>query len=190
MTKWDLKQLFSFFPIGLLLLVFILLNSHETFSTYTVIKESKPLTMAFPGVVQPLQMVKVTSPIDGTINSINVKPGSDVKKGQLLFTLTSPQLQATLRSTINSYIKAKSSLDSATFDFNANTALYKAGLIAKNEFLSSQDAYETAKFSLWDSAEQLKTLFAGIGVTTANVWGRVPATYATGGNGSIQLYVK
>lgn len=164
MIKWDLKKIFSFFPIGLLLIVLILLNSHQTFLTYTVTKETKPLTMTFPGVVQPLQMVKVTSPIDGSIDSINVRPGGDVKKDQLLFTLTSPQLQTSLRSTINNYLRAKSSLDNTTFDFNGNTALYKAGLIAKNEYLSSQDAFETAKLTLWDATEQLKTLFDGVGL--------------------------
>lgn len=164
MLKWDLKYIISYFPIGLLFLAFILLNTHQTYSTYMVNKENNPLTMTFAGVVRPLKRVQVTSPIDGTIESIKAKFGSQVKKGQILFYLTSQQLQTTLRTTINNYIRAKSTLENATFQFNGNSALFKAGLVSKNDYLSSQDSYQTAKLSLWDATEQLKTTFIGLGV--------------------------
>jgi len=164
MLKWNLKYIFSYIPIGLLFIAFVLLNVHQTFSTYTVVKQSTPLTLTFSGVVQPLKMVKLTSQVDGTINSISAKFGGVVTKGQVLFTLVSPQLQDTLRSTINNYLRAKSALANMTNEYNGNIALYKAGLISKNDYLNSDDSFQTAKLTLWDATEQLKTLFKGIGL--------------------------
>lgn len=164
MLTWDLKYVFSYVPIGLLFIAFILLNSHQTYTFYTVTKETIPLTMTFTGVVKPLKMMQVYSPIDGIITKINVKFGSNVKKGQLLFSLSSQSLQSTLRSTINSYLRAKSDLESNTFQNTGNTALFKAGLISKVEYQNSESQYETAKLTLWDATETLKTTFAGTGL--------------------------
>jgi multidrug efflux pump subunit AcrA (membrane-fusion protein) len=73
-------------------------------------------------------------------------------------------LESTLRSTITAYLKAKSQLASISFQKTGNTALYKAGLISKIEFMNSEDLYQNAQIALWDANETLKKLLMGIGI--------------------------
>lgn len=164
MMKFDLKPLLSYVPITLLLVGLIMLNLHQTFITYTATKKSTPITMTFSGIAKPLKNVNVSSPVDGTITQVTAKFGNTVKKGETLFYLQSTQLETTLRSTITNYLKAKSQLANVIFQQTGNTALYKAGLISKIDFMNSENQYQSAQVALWDANETLKTLLKGIGI--------------------------
>lgn len=129
--KFNLKTLLSYIPITLVMIGLIMLNFHQTFVTYKVTKQSQPSTMIFSGIVQPLKNVNVSSPVDGTVTKVNAKFGNPVKKDEILFYLSSTQLETSLRSTITNYLKAKSQLANIIFQEQETRHFIKQGSYQK-----------------------------------------------------------
>ena len=63
------------------------------FIGYTIYLLSKPVPMEIQGEVDATQ-IKIASKIIGRIDSLAVHKGQDIKKGNLLFTINSPELEA------------------------------------------------------------------------------------------------
>jgi len=73
------------------------------FLIYTVIIVSKPKHIILQGQVEATQ-VKVASKLVGRIDSLGVKKGQMVEKGQLLFVLSSPEIEAKLRQAMAGFL--------------------------------------------------------------------------------------
>jgi HlyD family secretion protein len=65
------------------------------FSGYTIILLTRHVAMEVQGEIEATQ-VKVSSKVPGRIDSLPVVKGQDVKKGDLIFTINSPELEAKL----------------------------------------------------------------------------------------------
>ncbi|MGQ1946291.1 HlyD family secretion protein [Geofilum sp. OHC36d9] len=65
------------------------------FLIYTTWLLSRPTHLEIQGQVEATQM-KISSKVTGRIDSLAVKRGSEVKKGDLLFTIESPEVEAKL----------------------------------------------------------------------------------------------
>ena len=91
-------------------------------------------TLHFTGNVQPLQENALTSPMEAVVESMPFHYGQWVKKGQVVFTLNSTELQKQYNETLTEYLKAKDSYSIAKAKFNGTQDLLKSSPISKNNF--------------------------------------------------------
>jgi HlyD family secretion protein len=132
--------------IGILALVIFLV--------YSLIVINRPKPLEVQGEVDATQ-IKVASKIIGRIDSLPIHKGDDVKKGQFLFSLKSPEIEAKLEqaqaalagakaqnnkaitgaekedieAAHDAYLKAEAAVDLAHKTFNRLNNLYKEGVI-------------------------------------------------------------
>ena len=81
--------------------------------TYVVHKETIHKVLFFTGTIQPLQEHTVTTPMDAIVETMHYHYGQAVKKGQVIFTLNSAELQKQYNDTLTDYLKAKDSFSIA-----------------------------------------------------------------------------
>lgn len=93
-------------------------------------------------VVVPNAQLRVVSALQtGLLESLLVAEGEEVKKGQPLAIIQSPQLLEQQRN----YLTALSRLDLAKADWQRDEQLYKEGIIAERRYLESLSRYRQAR---------------------------------------------
>ncbi|MFA5959625.1 MAG: efflux RND transporter periplasmic adaptor subunit [Tatlockia sp.] len=124
-------------------------------ATYVVKTAPFNKKLFFTGTIQPLKESAVTSPMDAVVETIHYRYGQSVKKGDVIFTLNSNELQKQYNDTLTEYLQAKDSFTIAKAKFRGTEELWDAGLISKNNFLSEKSSLATARVSLMQAARKL-----------------------------------
>src|SRR5262245_41057815 len=75
--------------------------------TYVVKAEPLNKTLYFTGTIKPLRESTLTSPMSAVVEKIHYHYGQEVKKGDLVFTLNSSELQKQYNDTLTEFLKAK-----------------------------------------------------------------------------------
>jgi HlyD family secretion protein len=123
--------------------------------SYVVKTESVHKTLYFTGTIQPLHESTLTSPMDATVEIMHYHFGQTVKKGDIVFTLNSSELQKQFNETLTEYLKAKDNFTVAQAKFTGTQELWKAGLLAKNNYLGEKSSLATARVSLMQASRKL-----------------------------------
>jgi len=110
------------------------------------------LTVFGDGTVIPKDPILINAPMQGVIQSFEVNPGDNVKKGQILLTLNKTEFQATAEVNKKDYLLTEAKLRSATNQgfqnkdarsdipiIAAQLAIDKANLDYSNEMLAKTD---------------------------------------------------
>ncbi|WP_419419784.1 efflux RND transporter periplasmic adaptor subunit [Legionella sp. D16C41] len=146
-------------------------NSHEPTSikqqTYVVKAEPIHKTLYFTGTIQPLHENAITCPMDAVIEKMNYNYGQVVKKNEVVITLNSTELQKQYNEILTDYLKAKDNFTVAKAKFTGTDELWKAGLIAKNNYLSEKSSLDTARVALMQSTRKLTEMLEKIDDTDA-----------------------
>ncbi len=137
-----------------------------TAKTYVVHKETIHKMLFFTGTVQPLEEHTVTSPMDAIVETMHYHYGQLVKKGQVIFTLNSMELQKQYNDTLTDYLKAKDGFSIAQTKFNGTEDLWQAGLLAKNNYLSEKSNLNNTRVSLMQSTRKLSEMLEKMGDRT------------------------
>lgn len=150
------------------------------FLTYTVVIVSKPKDVILQGQVEATQ-VKVASKLVGRIDSLGIKKGQMVEAGQVLFTLSSPEVEAKLKQAMagrqaalaqsdkaqngaqeediqaayNSYQKAMAAAELSKKTFHRVNNLYKEGVVPEQK----KDEAETQMIAAQETASAAKALW-------------------------------
>jgi HlyD family secretion protein len=150
------------------------------FLVFTVIIVSIPRDIILQGQVEATQ-VKVASKIVGRIDSLSVKKGQVVEKGQLLFILSSPEIEAKLKQAMagkqaavaqsdkaqngaqiediqaayNTYLKAVAAADLSEKTFKRINNLYKDGVVPEQK----KDEAETQMIAAKETANAAKAVW-------------------------------
>ena len=124
-------------------------------NTYEV--QPKPLhkTLHFTGTIQPLHESTLVSPMEAVVESMTFHYGQMVKKGDVVLTLNSHELQKQYNDTLTDYLKAKDSYTIAKAKFSGTQDLWKAGLLSKNNYLSEKSSIDTARVTLMQATRKL-----------------------------------
>lgn len=93
-----------------------------------------PLQVRAIGTVEAYSNVAVKTQITGELTGVFFKEGEDVKKGQLLFTLDKRPLEAAVSQAQGMMARDKAQAANARAQAKRSEALYKAGVISKEEF--------------------------------------------------------
>jgi len=137
-------------------------GSHEkaktTLNTYEVKPQPLHKTLHFTGTIQPLQESTLASPMEAVVESMNFHYGQMVKKGDVVLTLNSTELQKQYNDTLTDYLKAKDSYTIAKAKFAGTQDLWDSGLLAKNNYLSEKSSIDTARVTLMQSTRKLTEL--------------------------------
>lgn len=134
--------------------------------------EVKPMPMHkslhFTGTIQPLKENTLTSPMDAVVEAMNFHYGQMVKKGEVVLTLNSTDLQKQYNETLTDYLKAKDSYSIAKAKFVGTKELWAAGLISKNNYLSEKSSIDTSRVTLMQSTRKLTEMLEKMDDTGAS----------------------
>ncbi len=138
---------------------------HKKPETKTYVVSMSPIhkTLFFTGSVQPLKQNALTSPMEAVVEIMNYHYGQHVKKGQVVFTLNSAELQKQYNDILTEYLKAKDSYTIARAKFTGTEDLWQAGLLSKNNYLSEKSSLNTARVTLMQATGKLTDMVKKMG---------------------------
>src|SRR3989454_6993807 len=113
----------------------------------TVEQKNVPQQVRAIGAVESYSTVSVKTQITGELTGVFFKEGQDVKKGQLLFTLDKRPFEAAVKQAEGVLAKDQSQAANARAQARRYEALYKAGVVSKEEYdrmQSNADALDAA----------------------------------------------
>lgn len=90
-----------------------------------------PIQILAIGNVEPYSTVNIKSRIEGQLLVTNVKEGSEVKRGQLLFIIDPRPFEEAVRQAEANLLRDKAQLDFAKADLERYEELYKEQLISR-----------------------------------------------------------
>ncbi|KGP63997.1 hypothetical protein EP47_03475 [Legionella norrlandica] len=151
------------FSIGFLFLILASCGSTDkpqtsSLKTYEVKPQLLHKTLHFTGTVQPIRESSLTSPMEAVVDAMNFHYGQMVKKGDVVLTLNSNELQKQYNDTLTDYLKAKDSYSIAKAKFVGTEELWHAGLISKNNYLSEKSGVDTARVTLMQATRKLSEM--------------------------------
>jgi cobalt-zinc-cadmium efflux system membrane fusion protein len=107
-------------------------------------------------------VVKITSRLPGTVQSINVKLGDFVKKGQVLAVIKTPDTTDLYSQKV--YLSAQ--LEQAMRLYKMKKELYEIGAIPKSDLMEAETNYKVLEAQLKGVEQKLKLLGGGMGQIT------------------------
>ncbi|QMT58720.1 efflux RND transporter periplasmic adaptor subunit [Legionella sp. PC997] len=122
---------------------------------YKVEEQTLHKTLHFTGTVQPLHENTIASPMEAVVETMNFHYGQLIKKGDVILTLNSTELQRQFNDTLTEYLKAKDSYTIAKAKFVGTQDLWDAGLLSKNNYMSEKSNVDTGRVTLMQSTRKL-----------------------------------
>lgn len=148
-----------------IMLVFMLVACGQQEKPKAISKTSyqvKPMplrkSLHFTGTIQPLREYSLSSSMDAVVESMNFHYGQLVKKGDVVVTLNSNELQKQYNETLTEYLKSKDSYTVAKTKFAGTQDLWDVGLISKNNYLSEKSSLANARVALMQARRKLGEL--------------------------------
>lgn len=122
----------------------------------TVIVTQSPAVLPFPAMVEadPARTINILPPLSGRLFSLNVKLGEQVKAGQVLAVMSSPDLA----QAVSENEKADAAFHLATEALKRTQSVNQAGANAIKDIEQAQNNYNQAQFELAFTQARLKTL--------------------------------
>lgn len=127
-------------------------------NTFEVKPQAFHKTLHFTGTIQPLRESTLTSSMEAVVETMHFHYGQMVKKGDIVLTLNSTELQKQYNDILTDYLKAKDSYSIAKAKFVGTQELWDAGLLSKNNFLSEKSGVDTARVTLMQATRKLTEL--------------------------------
>lgn len=135
-------------------------GSHEQPKTanlhrYEVKAQALHKNLHFTGTIQPLHESTLTSPMEAVVETMHFHYGQMVKKGDVILTLNSNELQKQFNDTLTDFLKAKDSYSISKAKFAGTQELWGSGLLSKNNYLSEKSNMDTVRVTLMQSTRKL-----------------------------------
>lgn len=157
-------------------------GDHDPVSVVTapVVTRTMPILIPAVGTVEAINRVEIHAQVTGQLREILFTPGTDVRKGQPLFTLDRRPFEAALRQAEAVVAKDTAQLNDAKVQRDRLKSLFDRGLIPRGQFdtqNASTDALQAAVDADQAAVEQarLNVQYASISAPMA---GRTGATQA------------
>ncbi|MCB1826846.1 MAG: HlyD family efflux transporter periplasmic adaptor subunit [Coxiellaceae bacterium] len=123
----------------------------------------------YSGSLMPLHMKSVISPVAGRVEKLNFVYGQHVKNGEPLVVLNSTSLTQSFQQNVTDYLQKKSALANALQDFQGSQALYKAGVISREDYQTSQTQYRTAELNFYQARYTMEKTLLTAGVDPKDI---------------------
>lgn len=106
------------------------------------------LTNSYPATIRGKQDVEIRPMVSGFITKLHVDEGSEVKKGQVLFTIDQVQYMAAVETAKAAVETAKAALQTQELTTQNNRELNKRGIVSDYQLSTSENQLAQAKASL------------------------------------------
>ena len=146
----------------------------ELFAVVPVEMRKTRSELSVNGVVAPdvNRNVPVNVLTAGRVADLRVRLGDEVKKGQLLLTMTSPDMS----SAISDYQKFQADARLAKTQLERSQLLYSKGAIAQKEVQVAEDADQKARVDVSTSAQRIEILGGDVNRLTPMIEVRAPVS--------------
>lgn len=124
-------------------------RSVDEYQTMQLAAGTYASTLDAVGSLQSGNTTTVRAEVDGAVETLAVKEGDKVKKGQALFTIKNDDITANVSTTLESYVSAQEEEETASKSVSAASAKLKT---ARKALAKAQVALENAR----EDAEQVK----------------------------------
>lgn len=131
-------------------------NDHKNNNAaFVVEKKSHATVLSYSGLISPIASQVVASPADGIVTNVLFQYGQSVKKGQVLFYLSSTKFIADYKSALMQYFKAKSDNNLNQSQWEEAKFLHRNQLISDDEFKMKQSNVDGSKLALMQASDLL-----------------------------------
>lgn len=137
----------------------------QTYQVTTVTPQNITVNTNFPATLQGRQNVEIRSKVDGYLKAAYVDEGAIVKKGQVLFRISSPQYEEAVRNAAAAIKSAEAAVASAQMEVEKVRPLVEKDIISKYELKSAQLNLQSKKAALTQVKADLANAKANLGYT-------------------------
>lgn len=135
-------------------------SSQNEQKTYKVNRNKLSESLHFSGRVEPLSEYSLSAPVDAVVERVYKHYGQWVKKDEVIASLSSNSLQKQYNDSLTEYLKAKDSYHIAQAKFSGSKDLWKAGLMAKNSYLSEKSSLANARVNFIQARAKLLAMLS------------------------------
>jgi membrane fusion protein (multidrug efflux system) len=150
---------------------------HPVRQTITTYKE-------FTGTAQGYETVDLRARVKGFLKSFDFVPGSDVKKGQLLFVIDPETFEAAVALAKADLANKKALLASSDAEYRRAVQLFERNVYAELDLIKSRTARDAAEAAVAAAQAALRTAELDLGYTrvTAPIDGQISRNFVDVGN--------
>lgn len=138
-------------------------QANVTEQTFEVKADVLKKALHFNGVIKPIAVTNITSPVEGTVEKLNVNYGDTVKKQQPLMTLKSSKIEEDFQTEVTNYLKAMDDYNEKVRKFQASEELWNLKFIPKNDYIAEQNAKNESYISYMQSKRKLEQMMEKLG---------------------------
>lgn len=136
-----------------------------SYPTAIVQTTAAELENVYPTTIKGKEDIQIKPRVGGFIENLYIDEGSVVKKGQLLFTINSPQSEQAVQSARAAVISAQASLNTAEVDVTRYRDLAQKNIVSNIQLKTYENAYESARASLAQAQASLQEAQASLSWT-------------------------
>jgi HlyD family secretion protein len=145
-------------------------NKSQEEQIITIKENNTSHALFYSGAIQPLKILVIPSPADGVVIEMPFQYGQSVKKGQLLFKISSAKFLNDYKQALTQYVKAKSELNNNQIQLNEAKFLHKNQLISDDDFKMKQSGYYAARLALLQAKDTLENLLQQLDIKNINLY--------------------
>ena len=156
-------------------------NMQVPVSVVTVQPSRAEITAELPGRVDAIKDAQIRARVDGIVESINFKQGSDVKAGDLLFTIDAAPYEAARASAYAELKRAEANAASARQLAQRYSKLIKANAVSRQEYDNAVAQAAQSDAAIAAAKAALKSADINLGYTkvTSPIDGRIGESMVT-----------
>jgi multidrug efflux pump subunit AcrA (membrane-fusion protein) len=175
-----MKKILSRFCMTLIILSFLSLSAchhssnaplqNDANSTVITV-EKKPQTMDlyYKGIIDPITVFSIMSPVSGRIATLGFTYGDPIAKNQLIATISAADLADNYQKQLSDYISKKDAMEMSQNDYTSTLALFKAGVKTQNDVTTARSTYNNSILALNTSKHTLMKTTALLGIDSKSV---------------------
>lgn len=152
-------------------------------SVVTVQPASADVYVVLPGRVEAIKDAQIRARVTGIVNEVNFKQGSEVEKGQLLFTIDSAPYKAVREQAAAQLLRAEADAKAARSLSQRYAKLIKENAISRQEYDNAQAQTAQANASIAAAQASLQSSDIDLGYTkiVSPISGRIGKSLVTEG---------
>lgn len=122
----------------------------------TVRTETCKVPFTFPAQLRGKQDISIFPQVEGTLESVLVTEGQNVRKGQRLFLINATSYQAAVENAQAAVNIAKTNVATHELEADATKVLFEKGVVAEHQYKLHSNALDVAKAQLAEAEAGLK----------------------------------
>src|SRR3990167_5730718 len=124
LTKY-FKIISTYALMALTIFALVYVNKHRELKLFVVESRASVSALYYNGIVSPIPIYNVFSPVNGYVSKRYFSYGQYIKKGDLLFSIHSDDLGRDFNSALIEYLNAKSNHKNISFQSRGIDKLYQ-----------------------------------------------------------------